>query len=166
EKTPRGFERIRYIEQPTARDLEKHRENTMREAAKLRPVVIDESLTGLDRLILARDLGYTGVALKACKGQSQALLMAAAAQEIQDVPLRSRSDLSRRIPCTFRRPGSARAGCNCSRGQCPPVHANREQALGAEVSGNLPRQGWNDAHRGPERTRSGSSDIVGRRTIP
>jgi L-alanine-DL-glutamate epimerase-like enolase superfamily enzyme len=81
ERTPLGFERIRYIEQPTARDLEKHRENTMHEAARLRPVVIDESLTGLDRLILARELGYTGVALKACKGQSQALLMAAAAQK-------------------------------------------------------------------------------------
>lgn len=81
EKTPAGFERIRYIEQPTARDLEKHRENTMHEAAKLRPVVIDESLTGLDRLMLAREMGYTGVALKACKGQSQALLMAAAAEK-------------------------------------------------------------------------------------
>ena len=81
EKTPLGFEKIRYIEQPTARDLEKHRENSMHEAAKLRPVVIDESLTGLDRLILAREMGYTGVALKACKGQSQALLMAAAAQK-------------------------------------------------------------------------------------
>ena len=81
EKAPQGFEKIRYIEQPTARDLEKHRENTMHEAAKLRPVVIDESLTGLDRLMLARELGYTGVALKACKGHSQALLMAAAAQK-------------------------------------------------------------------------------------
>ena len=81
EKTPLGFEKIRYIEQPTARDLEKHRENTMHEAAKLRPIVIDESLTGLDRLLLAREMGYTGVALKACKGQTQALLMAAAAQK-------------------------------------------------------------------------------------
>ena len=81
EKTPQGFEKIRYIEQPTARDLEKHRENTMHEAAKLKPIVIDESLTGLDRLILAREMGYTGLALKACKGQSQALLMAAAAQK-------------------------------------------------------------------------------------
>jgi L-alanine-DL-glutamate epimerase-like enolase superfamily enzyme len=83
EKTPLGFERIRYIEQPTARDLEKHRENVMHEAAKLRPVVIDESLTGLDRLLLAREMGYTGVALKACKGQTQALLMAAAAQKYE-----------------------------------------------------------------------------------
>ena len=50
-------------------------------AAKLRPVVIDESLTGLDAFLLAREMGYTGVALKACKGQSQTLLMAAAAQK-------------------------------------------------------------------------------------
>jgi hypothetical protein len=42
--------------------------------------VIDESLTGLDMLLLAREMGYNGVALKACKGQSQALLMAAAGQ--------------------------------------------------------------------------------------
>jgi hypothetical protein len=53
----------------------------MFEAAKLRPVVIDESLTGLDTLLLAREMGYTGVALKACKGQSGSLLMAAAAQK-------------------------------------------------------------------------------------
>jgi len=81
ERTPAGFDIIQYIEQPTARDLEKHRENTMHEAAKLRPIVIDESLTGLDRLMLAREMGYTGAALKACKGQSQSLLMAAAAQK-------------------------------------------------------------------------------------
>jgi L-alanine-DL-glutamate epimerase-like enolase superfamily enzyme len=80
-KTGDGFDRIQYIEQPTARDLEKHRKNVMHEATKLRPVVIDESLTGLDRLMLAREMGYSGVALKACKGQSQAVLMAAAAQK-------------------------------------------------------------------------------------
>jgi hypothetical protein len=52
----------------------------MHEAAKIRPVVIDESLTGLDTLLRAREMGYSGVALKACKGQSQAMLMAAAAR--------------------------------------------------------------------------------------
>jgi L-alanine-DL-glutamate epimerase-like enolase superfamily enzyme len=78
---PAGFERILYVEQPTARDLEADRANVMHEAARLRPVVIDESLTGLDRLLLAREMGYNGVALKACKGQSQAMLMAAAAQK-------------------------------------------------------------------------------------
>jgi hypothetical protein len=44
-------------------------------------VVIDESLTDLETLLLAREMGYTRVALKACKGQSQAMLMAAAAQK-------------------------------------------------------------------------------------
>jgi L-alanine-DL-glutamate epimerase-like enolase superfamily enzyme len=81
EATPAGFERILYIEQPTARDLKKDRANVMHEAARLRPVVIDESLTDLEALLLAREMGYTGVALKACKGQSQAMLMAAAAQK-------------------------------------------------------------------------------------
>lgn len=78
---PEAFERIQYIEQPTARDLKANRANVMHEAAKVRPVVIDESLTDLEMLLLAREMGYTGVALKACKGQSQALLMAAAAQK-------------------------------------------------------------------------------------
>ena len=52
-KTPKGFERIEYIEQPTARDLKADRRNVMHEAAKLRPVVIDESLTDLETLLLA-----------------------------------------------------------------------------------------------------------------
>lgn len=80
ERNVAAFNRIQYIEQPTARDLATHPRNTMHEASKLIPVVIDESLTGLDMLLLARKLGYTGVALKACKGQSQAVLMAAAGQ--------------------------------------------------------------------------------------
>ncbi len=81
EKAPACFGRIQYIEQPTARDLQANRHQVVHEAAKLKPVVIDESLTDLESLLLAREMGYTGVALKACKGQSQALLMAAAAQK-------------------------------------------------------------------------------------
>jgi L-alanine-DL-glutamate epimerase-like enolase superfamily enzyme len=80
ERAPAGFERVQYIEQPTARDLKANRHNVMHEAAKLRPVVIDESLIDLESLHLARELGYTGAALKACKGQSPTLLLAAAAQ--------------------------------------------------------------------------------------
>jgi L-alanine-DL-glutamate epimerase-like enolase superfamily enzyme len=80
-RAPRAFDLVQYIEQPTARDLAANRQNTMFEAAKLRPMVIDESLTGLDALLLAREMGYNGVALKACKGQSQSLLLAAAAQK-------------------------------------------------------------------------------------
>jgi L-alanine-DL-glutamate epimerase-like enolase superfamily enzyme len=81
EKTPRGFDRIQYIEQPTRRDLKADRANVMHEASKLRPVVIDESLIDLHSLRLAKEMGYTGAALKACKGQTQSLLMAAAAQK-------------------------------------------------------------------------------------
>jgi L-alanine-DL-glutamate epimerase-like enolase superfamily enzyme len=80
EATPRGFDRIQYIEQPTRRDLKADRANVMHEASKLRPVVIDESLINLDSLRLAKEMGYTGAALKACKGQTQSLLMAAAAK--------------------------------------------------------------------------------------
>lgn len=82
-KAAAAFDRVQYIEQPTARDLAANRQNTMFQAAKLRPIVIDESLTGLDALLLAREMGYTGAALKACKGQSQSLLMAAATQKYQ-----------------------------------------------------------------------------------
>jgi L-alanine-DL-glutamate epimerase-like enolase superfamily enzyme len=81
ERAPHGYERIAYIEQPTARDLAAHRENVMHEAARQRPVVIDESLLDLESLQLAREMGYTGAALKACKGQSQSLLLAAAARK-------------------------------------------------------------------------------------
>jgi L-alanine-DL-glutamate epimerase-like enolase superfamily enzyme len=81
ERAPEAFGRILYVEQPTARDLDANRQNVMHEAARLRPVVIDESLTDLESLVLAREMGYTGVALKACKGQSQTVLMAAAAQK-------------------------------------------------------------------------------------
>ena len=81
EKSPAAFARIQYVEQPTGRDLKAHRNNVMHQASKLVPVVIDESLTDLENLELAREMGYSGVALKACKGQSQALLMGAAAQK-------------------------------------------------------------------------------------
>lgn len=80
-ESPAAFDRIQYIEQPTHRDLSAHPENKMHAAAKIKPVVIDESLVDYDALLLSRELGYTGVALKACKGQTESLLMAAAAQK-------------------------------------------------------------------------------------
>jgi len=82
ERSPRAFGRVQYIEQPTARDLKAHPENKMHAVSKLLPVVIDESLIDVESLFLARDLGYTGVALKACKGQSSSLLLAAAARHL------------------------------------------------------------------------------------
>lgn len=82
ERSPLGFDRVQYIEQPTARDLKANPQNRMHAAAKLKPVVIDESLTDYESLLLAQEMGYTGVALKACKGQSQSLLLGAAARKL------------------------------------------------------------------------------------
>lgn len=81
ERAPGALGRIQYIEQPTNRDLRANPENRMHAAAKIKPVVIDESLIDLESLLLAREQGYSGVALKACKGQTEALLMGAAAQK-------------------------------------------------------------------------------------
>jgi L-alanine-DL-glutamate epimerase-like enolase superfamily enzyme len=82
-QSPAFLRRLQYIEQPTERDLKAHMENDMRKAAAIVPVVIDESLINLESFYLSRRLGYSGVALKVCKGQSNALLMAAAAQKVQ-----------------------------------------------------------------------------------
>ncbi len=79
---PEAFERVQYVEQPTARDLKANRANVMHEASRLKPVVIDESLIDLESLHLARDMGYTGAALKACKGQSGSVLLASAARKM------------------------------------------------------------------------------------
>jgi L-alanine-DL-glutamate epimerase-like enolase superfamily enzyme len=73
--------RVQYIEQPTHRDLKSHPENKMHTVAEIKPVVIDESLIDYEHFLLAEEMGYSGVALKACKGQTGALLMGAAAQK-------------------------------------------------------------------------------------
>jgi hypothetical protein len=81
DKSPGGYERIQYVEQPTARNLKEHPENKMQEAAKLRPVVIDESLVDVEALLLSEKQGYTGAALKACKGQSHMMVIASLAEK-------------------------------------------------------------------------------------
>jgi len=68
EGSPAGYERITFIEQPTSRDLIATPEQLLFKASKLKPVVMDESLTGFEALQRGREIGYTGVALKACKG--------------------------------------------------------------------------------------------------
>jgi len=122
EQSPAAYDRIQYIEQPTHRDLAAHPENKMHEAAKLKPVVIDESLTDYDALLLSRDLGYSGVALKACKGQTDSLLLAAAAQKfgmflcVQDLSCPGYSflhsaSLAARIPGVAAIEGNSRQYC-------------------------------------------------------
>jgi L-alanine-DL-glutamate epimerase-like enolase superfamily enzyme len=122
ESSPGAFARLQYIEQPTHRDLRAHLDNRMHQAAKIKPVVIDESLVDLDSLMLSRELGYSGVALKACKGHSGALLMGAAAQKlrmflcVQDLTCPGASflhsaTLAARIPTVAAIEGNARQYC-------------------------------------------------------
>src|SRR4029453_13610696 len=56
-----------------------HPENDMHEAARLCPVVIDESLIDVDSLLLARQMGWTGAVVKSPKGLSHMLLIASVA---------------------------------------------------------------------------------------
>jgi L-alanine-DL-glutamate epimerase-like enolase superfamily enzyme len=81
DKLPKAFERVEYVEQPTARDLAAHPENAMHEAARLRPVVIDESLVDVDSLLLARRLGWTGAVVKSPKGLTHMIMVASAARK-------------------------------------------------------------------------------------
>lgn len=119
---PAAFERIQYIEQPTHRDLKAHPENKMHEAAKIKPIVIDESLIDYDSLLMALEQGYSGVALKTCKGHGDALLMAAAAQKfgmfltVQDLTCPGYSflhsaSLAARVPGVAAIEGNARQYC-------------------------------------------------------
>jgi len=80
-RSPVAYSRIQYIEQPTARDLKANPQNVVHEAAKLVPVVIDESLVSKEAFLLALEMGYSGAALKACKGQTESLLIAALGQK-------------------------------------------------------------------------------------
>jgi L-alanine-DL-glutamate epimerase-like enolase superfamily enzyme len=122
ELAPTALDRVQYIEQPTHRDLRSNPENRMHEAAKIKPVVIDESLVDFESLLLAREQGYSGVALKACKGHSEALLMGAAAQKyqlflcVQDLTCVGRSFLhsasvAARIPTVAAIEGNGRQYC-------------------------------------------------------
>ena len=135
----------------------------MHEAAKLRPVVIDESLTDLESLLLAREMGYTGVALKACKGQSQAMLMAAAAQKykmflcVQDLTCPGASlihsvGISAHVPAV--------AGIEANARQYVP---GREQALGERAFPGIFKVARRlHAHRRHRRTGPGDSRRHGR----
>jgi L-alanine-DL-glutamate epimerase-like enolase superfamily enzyme len=84
EQTPQVFAEILYIEQPTERDLTAHRWD-MRPIAQLKPVLIDESLSRIEDFALARELGWSGIALKSCKCLSSDLLFVPLA-ELAHIP--------------------------------------------------------------------------------
>ena len=122
DRAPSALTRVHYIEQPTHRDLKRHPENKMHKAAAIKPVVIDESLVDLESLQVAREQGYSGVALKACKGHTEALLMGAAAQKykmflcVQDLSCPGYSflhsaSIAARIPTIVAIEGNSRQYC-------------------------------------------------------
>lgn len=80
ERSEDACSRILYVEQPTERDMRRRRHD-MRRLAALKPVVIDESLASLEDFELALELGWSGVALKTCKGHTWTLLFASLARE-------------------------------------------------------------------------------------
>jgi L-alanine-DL-glutamate epimerase-like enolase superfamily enzyme len=77
---PAAFTALEYLEQPTGRDILKHPFD-WHSVSKLKPVLIDEGLTDLATLHEAHKQGWSGVALKTCKGHSFALVAAAWAHE-------------------------------------------------------------------------------------
>jgi L-alanine-DL-glutamate epimerase-like enolase superfamily enzyme len=94
----------------------------MHKAAGIKPVVIDEALIDFESLLLAREQGYSGVALKACKGHTEALLAGAAAQKygmflcVQDLTCPGYSflhsaSLAARMPTVAAIEGNARQYC-------------------------------------------------------
>lgn len=77
---PDAFDALEYLEQPTVRDIVAH-SNDWRPVARLKPVLLDEGLTGLDVPEEVVAQGWSGLALKTCKGHSFALAAAAWARE-------------------------------------------------------------------------------------
>lgn len=73
---PSAFAALAYLEQPTSRDIRK-RPFDWRPVTNYMPVMIDEGLTDLDVLTEALRQGYSGLALKTCKGHSMLLVCAA-----------------------------------------------------------------------------------------
>lgn len=121
-QSPAAFDRIQYLEQPTSRDLQAASAARMHDVAAIRPVVIDEALVSYEALLQARELGYSGVALKACKGQRESITLAAAAQKfgmflcVQDLTCPGASflhscSLAARIPGVAAIEGNARQYC-------------------------------------------------------
>jgi L-alanine-DL-glutamate epimerase-like enolase superfamily enzyme len=122
QSSPAAYDRIQYIEQPTSRNLKAHPELKLHEISRQKPVVLDEGLIDYESLLLAREMGYTGVALKACKGQTESLILAAAAQKlkmflcVQDLSCPGYSflhsaSLSARIPTVAAIEGNSRQYC-------------------------------------------------------
>lgn len=70
---PRIYQMILYVEQPFPYDLERYPID-VRSLSARKPLFMDESAHDWKLIRLGRSLGWTGVALKTCKTQTEALL--------------------------------------------------------------------------------------------
>ena len=86
-----AYRALAYVEQPTARDI-LTRPFDWRPVASRKPVMLDEGLTDMSVLELAYRQGWSGLALKTCKGHS--MLMATAAWAYEHGMLLSLQDLT------------------------------------------------------------------------
>ena len=80
EADPEAYASIMYLEQPTSRDIAACPFD-WRDAARRKPVVLDEGSVEIDKLDGAIAQGWSGVAVKTCKGHSFCLAAAAWAHE-------------------------------------------------------------------------------------
>lgn len=76
--SPEAYAALEYIEQPTARDIATHAFD-WHELAKRKPMILDEGLTSFADLEMAHAQGWSGIAIKTCRGHSFALASAASA---------------------------------------------------------------------------------------
>lgn len=74
--SPAAFASLAYLEQPTAADIMLAPQD-WRAVTRLKPVVLDEGLNGLESVVEAHRQGWSGIAVKTCKGHSTALATAA-----------------------------------------------------------------------------------------
>lgn len=75
DEQPRLYGMILYVEQPFPYDLEKARIDAHSVSAR-KPLFLDESAHDWRLIQLGRELGWSGVALKTCKTQTEAILSA------------------------------------------------------------------------------------------
>jgi len=75
-----AYDALAYLEQPTNRDIATHRYD-WHPVTALKPVLIDEGLTDIASFEEARAQGWSGFALKTCKGHSFALVAAVWAKQ-------------------------------------------------------------------------------------
>jgi L-alanine-DL-glutamate epimerase-like enolase superfamily enzyme len=76
DEAPRIYGMLLYVEQPFPYDLERHQIDVRAISAR-KPLFLDESAHDWRLIRLGRELGWSGVALKTCKTQTEALLSGA-----------------------------------------------------------------------------------------